>query len=447
MDLAATIVAVSSPPGRSRRAIIRCTGPDAHHVAQLLLNASPSGTGIANISLGDQTLPVVASLFPSGRSFTGQDTLELHLPGHPALVDRVLKQMLEVGEAARVDIRHAHPGEFSGRAYLTGRLSLIEAEGIALRVAASSDAHLTAANALMDGSLGDWVRAAADEVATLLALVEAGTDFADEEDVVAIDSGSLQDRIRSVVTRIDEHLEHATGTEVLDGIPRVVLSGPPNAGKSTLFNALLARDRVLVSDLAGTTRDVIEEPLAVPCGSHTAEVLLQDVAGIDDGDGALAGAMRRQAEQAIDQADLVIHCVGPGDPLPTVEGGVVVLTKSDLANGTPPPPHAVALCARSGQGVEELRAIIGDRLLGRAVSLSSDVVVMTARHASALRAAQKHLAETMTMLMDGSRQRLSDPEIIAELLRTALHALGEIVGVMTPDDVLERVFSSFCIGK
>jgi tRNA modification GTPase len=447
VDLVATIVAVSSPPGRSRRAIIRCAGPGARHIASAILGVAPSGTVAAHVPFGQRRLPVVSSWFPAERSFTGQDTLELHLPGNPVLVDRVLEAMIEVGDAAGVETRHAHPGEFSGRAYLTGRLSLIEAEGIALKVAATSDAHLQAANALMDGSLGAWVRGAADELATLLALVEAGIDFTDEEDVVAIARGELNGRLAEINASVDAYVRNATGTEVLDGIPRVVLAGPPNVGKSTLFNALIGDDRVLVSSLAGTTRDVIEEPLHVPCGEDGAEVLLLDVAGLEAGGGLLERAMQDHARSAISTADLVVWCTGPSDSTEFREDGLLVMTKRDLAPDESIPAGAIAVSARSGEGIDALRTAIGERLLDRAVSLSADVVVMTSRHATAMRNARQQMVIAIEMLSATEGERLNHPELIADLLRTALDHLGEIVGIMTPDEVLDRVFSSFCVGK
>ena len=324
---------------------------------------------------------------------------------------------------------------------------MIEAEGIALKVAATSDAHLQAANALMDGSLGAWVRGAADELATLLALVESGIDFTDEEDVVAIARGELKGRLAEIDASIDAYVRNATGTEVLDGIPRVVLAGPPNVGKSTLFNALIGDDRVLVSSLAGTTRDVIEEPLHVPCGEDGAEVLLLDVAGLEAGGGLLERAMQDHARSAISTADLVVWCTGPGDSTEFREDGLLVMTKRDLVPDESIPAGAIAVSARSGEGIDALRTAIGERLLDRAVSLSADVVVMTSRHAAAMRNARQQMVIAIEMLAATEDKRLNHPELIADLLRTALDHLGEIVGIMTPDEVLGRVFSSFCVGK
>jgi tRNA modification GTPase len=445
------ILAIASPPGRSARGIVRLSGDRAPDVAALLL-ADPAplaGRGVrrGDVELRGAALPCLVACFPGKRTYTGEPVVEVQVPGNPVLLERLLETALARAAAAGIPARRAEPGEFTARAFFSGRLTLPEAEGVAATIAAESDAQLRAARLLSSGALGRRARAVADELAAALALVEAGIDFTDEEDVVAITPRDLADRLEPVRRVIADQLEHAVGMEQLEAIPRVVLSGPPNAGKSTLFNALLGRDRAVVTSRPGATRDVLAEPLSIPLAHGTGEVMLIDVAGDEAAVSRLGRQMQEAAAGARRGADLLLECRGPGTPLPPpAPGALGVRTMSDLPPA--PDPGGPAVCATSGAGLDALRAAIAERLATRAVSLAADAVVLQPRHEAALRSAAGHLEETAALLgPQRGRPALADPEIVAATMRAALDELSAVAGDVTPDDVLGRIFASFCIGK
>ena len=359
-----------------------------------------------------------------------------------------VETLVERGAARGIDVRHAEPGEFTARAYLGGRLSLTEAEGVAATIAARSDAELRAAAQLRRGELGDRAAELAETLATTLALVEAGIDFTDQDDVVAIAPGDLHSRVTTLVASIDRILDRAVGAEDLRAIPWVVLAGVPNAGKSTLFNRLLGRERAVVSSLAGTTRDVLAEPLALPTPHGAAEVLLVDLAGTGD---ATRDPLDRDAQAAaraaLDRAELIVRCVPAATSVtepPTGRGELLVRTRSDETSA--PVGPGLPVSAPTGAGLDALRRALAERLADRAVSLAADATVLRPRHEASLRAARDHLVEALEPV-DPVARALDAPELVAASLRHALDELGALVGTITPDDVLGRVFATFCVGK
>jgi tRNA modification GTPase len=458
-----TILAVSSPPGPSRRGIIRVSGPAAFDLVAprlQLLHAGRRGAWCDRLRLDRVAVPVIAMAFPGPRSYTGEHVVELQMAGQPDLLARAVAELAIAGRADGIDARPAEAGEFTARAFFNGRLTLVEAEGVAATIAARSDAELAAAAWLRGGELGRFAGDLADELAGALALVEAGIDFTDEEDVVAIGPAALTQRLAAAERRLDERLRHAVGTEALEAIPRVVLTGPPNAGKSTLFNALLGRERAVVSAVAGTTRDVLAEPLPIDTPHGPAEVMLVDVAGVETSDDELDRRMQDAAAEARRRADLEIRCVPPpaagataagverprdGEPIPVL----VVHTKADLPRCDElESPDAMAVSARTGSGLAALRSGIASRLADRAVSLAADAVALRPRHASALRTARDALASAAALVAaDCGERALRHPELVAAGLRHALDSLASLAGAITPDDVLGRIFAGFCIGK
>lgn len=369
-------------------------------------------------------------IMPGPGSFTGDDSAEIAVAGNPDLVAKLEKRLLEAG----ANVRRANPGEFTWRAFLNGRIDLAQAEGIAATIAASTDEQLRAARQLADGALGRFVRGLADRIADDLALVEAGIDFTDQDDVVAIAPATLRAHLRDAVGAIRVRLAHAVPAERVDAVPRVVLAGPPNAGKSTLFNALLGRTRTVVSPHAGTTRDAIVEPTSVPAPAGALPIRLVDVAGLDDSRDVHAPAMNLVARRAIESADLVVWCVPPGEHAPTIgPRSIAVHTKCDIA-----PRGGLCVSGRSGEGLDDLRRTIGERLAARLAGAASEAVFLTERHESLLSEAVSHLERAI---------ETTAPELVAASLRLALDALGGITGAIAPDDVLGRIFGKFCIGK
>jgi tRNA modification GTPase len=476
-----TILAVGSPPGRSLRGLVRASGESAFILFEDLLEMEGSaartrGIHPARLRLwNDLSIACLALQFPRPGSFTGDDTVELLLPGNPDLLERVIDWLVERGEARGLFARRAEAGEFTYRAFLNGRLSLTEAEGVNAAIRARSDAELRAAELLTSGALGAMAAAVARELAEALALVEAGIDFTDQEDVVAISPRELLRRLEAIAVRLRDHLNRATPFESLEAIPWVVIAGPPNAGKSTLYNALLGRERAVVSPVAGTTRDVLAEPISLPPSSGVArEAMLVDMAGLDESDTSFINVeMQRAAAGALARAELIIQCV-PCDQLPPdgaprqlpspfgigvgSEGEfpsgsrntLTVITKADLLNSRRglASEGAIEVSATTGAGLEELRGAIAEGLADRAVSLAADSFALLPRHESALRGALSHLDEASALVEPRRHARaLDQPEIIASLVRLALDDVGSLAGEVTPDDILGRIFAGFCIGK
>ena len=454
MDTTAVILAVASPPGRSLRGIVRASGPGCFALLEPHVPGPWSrAVRCTHLRAADLKLACIAYIFEAPRAYTGEDSVEIQIPGNPALLTRVIETLLESGRRRGLEVRRAEAGEFSARAFLNGRLSLTEAEGVAATIAARSDAQLRAAGLLAAGALGRLAHELSDTLTGALALVEAGIDFTDQEDVVAIAPRELLDILVPPRDRVETLLARSVGTEQLEAIPWVVLTGETNAGKSTLFNALLGHPRAVVGDVPGTTRDGLTEPLTIQTPQGPAEIMLVDLAGADAGESLLNRQMQSAARQAIDRAELVIHCVpsasqcDPRADKPPVPPGRVlsIRTKSDLA---PTPTTGIAVSAVTGAGITTLLDAIAARLADRAVSLAADALALEPRHESALRSAQHNFDDAIELVYPVRDQRqLPQPELVAAALRLALDDLATLAGDVTPDDVLGRIFASFCVGK
>jgi tRNA modification GTPase len=415
--------------------------------------------------------PGLALSMPGPASYTGEDTVELVVPGSPVLVDRLLRVLYGVD-----GVRPASPGEFSARAYLAGRLSAEQAEGVGALIAASDESERLAAGRLASGETGARYARIADRVATLLALVEAGIDFTDQEDVVAIAPGDLRRSLAEVAGEIGGLL--GGPGPVASTLPLVVLAGEPNAGKSTLFNALLGRERAVASDEAGTTRDVLRERLEFGGAGGgwwgPREVELADIAGTMDavptgGDGPEAAAQQATAA-AIGEADVLVWCDPSGVFAASLatgrlargarERGAALLrvrTKADLVStrtgelknaGSSDEHGALGVCALDSYNVAALRRAIADAAAGGGASGASAGATLLARHRGELDAALRGIGDALLLLEDAEGERhLPEPELIAGCLRDALDRLGSIAGNISPDDVIGRVFATFCVGK
>ena len=308
-----TIVAVSSPPGRSPRGLIRFSGQDTRRIIAGLIDGSAVDLlprRLITVHLNDPDLPALLTLFEAPHSYTGQDAAELQVPGNAALLERLLHRAVDAGA------RLAEPGEFTFRAYLAGKLDLTEAEGVAATITATSDGQLKAAQHLRNGELGGFAGELVDALGTRLALVEAGIDFTDQEDVVPIGPGDLDQQLADLEARLADLLANSRSWGEVEALPWVVLMGAPSAGKSTLFNALLGRERAVIDPLPGTTRDVLCEPMTITSNDGTQrEFMLVDIAGMDPttltGDSPIDRQARDAAQSAIDRADLILHIIDP----------------------------------------------------------------------------------------------------------------------------------------
>jgi tRNA modification GTPase len=438
MPTGGTIAAPATPPGRSPRALLRVSGPECDRIAdeRLIGPPPPAAAGPCSLRLDvRRTLPVLAWRARAPRSFTGEDTLELSFPGNPELARRVLASVCAVD-----GVRPAGPGEFSARAYLNARLTLDQAEGVAALVHAATAEHLEAARELLSGRAGRRYRGWADRVLSLLSLVEAGIDFTDEEDVRPIAPGRLAAELSALAGEIASFLGAAAGREPGPELPVVVLAGAPNAGKSTLFNALLGRRRAVASPLAGTTRDALQEPLGLGSGPR---VLLTDLPGLDDAPaGRVEARAQAAARAALAHAAVVLWCdpegrFDPGAAPPAGAAAAVlrVRTMADRAPTAPPGRDGLCVCALDGRNLDALRLAIAD-----AAYTGSASARVAPRHALALH----HAADDLRRAADHARDA---PELVAHSLRSALRRFEELAGRLGVEDVLGRIFSTFCIGK
>jgi len=433
-----TIAAIASPPGRSPRAVIRLSGPDTPDVLASLAGLDwARGVVAARLRLPALELPALAMLYPAPNSYTADDAAELLIPGSPHVAPLALDAVL-----SRPGVRPAGPGEFSARAYLAGRLTLDQAEGVAAMIVATSDADADAARRLLSGRSGAEARDWVDRLATLLALVEAAVDFTDQEDVVPIPAPQLRSRLRTIRDEVAARLGGPAIESPPEG-PLVAIAGRPNAGKTTLFNALLERARGVVSPTPGATRDAIVEPLVV----RGARVRLADLAGLDealDGDAfSPDGQAQRRARALLDEAATIVWCDPSGrfdaSELIARPRAIRVRTKADL-----PGPHAaenaVDVCALDGFGLPALREAIADASLAAADA--------TPRRRRALSGALAGVSEALRRLDEAASDReVIAPELIASALRESLDALGELAGGVAPDEIIARVFATFCVGK
>lgn len=452
MALDDTIAAIASPPGRSPRAILRVSGPRTRDLLDSILSerapAPPARAAFtARLKLPAHSgetleLPVLVLRFVAPSSYTGEDGAEILLPGNPILAQRVLDLIV-----SHAGVRRAGPGEFSARAYLNARLTLDEAEGVSMLIAAATDEERAAAAKWMKGEAGETCRRWGDELTELLALVEAGIDFTDQEDVVAIEPAELASRAGAVANEIAAALGPAS-TAATSTEPKVALVGAPSAGKSTLFNAMLGRRRAVTHEEPGTTRDVLAEPLLLdPADPGAPRILLMDLPGLDTDPqtSPSAAATQRSARAALEEADLLLWCdptarfkSHPAPAKPTLR----VRTKADMpappASAPAPQPPDLELSAFDPAGVATLKALIADRC-ERAPG-SSELAV-SRHHRRSLAAAADILARL------ASEGPGADPSVAAERLRESLDHLGELLGRIPPDEVIGRVFARFCVGK
>lgn len=461
-----TICAVASPAGHSARAIVRVDGPATPDLLHEFFEIETQKRSLhrPQLRMGDWRarglgIRCLVLIYEPEHSYTGGLGAEIILPGNPWLLRRVIDEAVSLSNPER-PIRVAMPGEFTARALLSGRLTGEQAEGVQALISAGNAHEHSLARSLLDGGTGEQYRVIADEVGTLLALVESGIDFSEEEDIVTIVPNTLRSRIQAVRNEIASLLGDVPGAPVDESLVRIVLLGAPNAGKSTLFNSLLGRPRAIVSDIAGTTRDALIERLVIdPLSGHTPEIELVDLAGLEMGDqtGPSGAAAQDRTREILERADAIVWCDPTGRfslqgafaDLETESRPVIrVRTKGDLLIPAQT-QEALAVCALDGWHVEALRRAIGDLAIEVRGRQSPDGPgSLIARHRRALREAEISLCETIRILdAQESGEYLEQPETIAGSLRIALDRIGEISGRIEPDDIIGRIFATFCIGK
>jgi tRNA modification GTPase len=425
-----TIVALSSGPPPSGVAVIRLSGPDSARILEAVVGSLPAPRQLTLRPIGQETLldRGLVAWFPGPNSFTGEDCAELQVHGSPAGVRAILALVTALGA------RLAEAGEFTRRAFENGKLDLLEIEGLGDLLEAETENQRRQALARFEGGLSQRIDAWRMQLLDMRAEIESRLDFSDEGDVpegLPLSFGNSIDLLRKELAAALSSVTH--GRIVREGI-RVALAGAPNAGKSSLLNALAESDIAIVTDEAGTTRDVREVPLDIGGQLY----LLLDLAGLRETESKAEAEGIRRAQAAIEQADIVLWLSAPdvaGGPRQGVEATHFrVGTKSDLA---PVAGVDILVSARTGEGLSELL----DRIesIGGGLAGGEPALLSRERDRVALQQAVAALDETLELL--------TTPELAAECLRSASQSLERLLGRLDAERVLDRLFSSFCIGK
>ncbi len=451
-----TIAAISTPLGEGGIGIVRISGDRALPVAQALFKGkSDGGFQSHRFYYGDLIDPtdgrlideVLIVLMRAPRSYTREDVLEIHCHGGYLVVQKVLDLVLDQG------VRLADPGEFTRRAFLNGRIDLIQAEAVIDVIRGKTEASLSLAQHQREGLLSQRLAEIRKHLVEALALVEAYIDFPEDE-IGAVDAGRVAELVATTRRDIDSLLVGFREGKVLREGVSVLIAGKPNVGKSSLLNTLLREKRSIVTSVPGTTRDIIEEVVNI----RGLPVRMLDTAGIRETHDLVEQEGVRLAMERISTADLVLFVLdgtrsfdSDDDAILAALAGqksVIVINKSDLPSMLVLPDNlavvpTVEVSTLTGAGIEQLRSAIFDMFLsGEAVDSRDYVAVSQARHRDALSRGRDALAAFVTDLASGATL-----ELLAIQLREALRAIGEVTGETTPEEVLDIIFQRFCVGK
>ncbi|MEP2919645.1 MAG: tRNA uridine-5-carboxymethylaminomethyl(34) synthesis GTPase MnmE [Sulfitobacter sp.] len=426
-----TIFAQATAVGRAGVCVIRISGPQAHSIGTLMAGSLPDPRASAlrmikgrDGSFIDQSLVLS---FTAPQSFTGEDVVEFHLHGSIAITKRVLTELGEFD-----GVRLAHPGEFTRRALENGQLDLVQVEGLADLIEAETEAQRKQALRVLSGNLGQKVEDWRKALIRAAALLEATIDFADEDVPVDV-TDEVRDLLNAVVSTLDIEI---SGTQVAERIRtgfEVAIVGAPNVGKSTLLNRLAGREAAITSNIAGTTRDVIE----VRMDLGGLPVTLLDTAGIRESTDEIETLGIELAVRRAADADMRIFLLEEGDepPMEPSASDVVLLAKADLKDNT-----AGGISGFTGEGVEELLERLESELSHRAAGAG---LATHARHAVAMTRAREGIVEALNLLDAGP----DCYDLVSAELRMAVHAFEILVGRIDTENLLDEIFASFCLGK
>lgn len=469
-----TICAIATPVGEGGIGIVRLSGDRAIPIASYLVrlrSGKPLSTAKSFLlhyadlvePVGSETAPGPASqesaspfdeslvvVMRAPRSYTREDVVEIHCHGGPLILKRVCQGLLRCGA------RLAQPGEFTKRAFLNGRLDLAQAEAVLDTIRAKTEAALTVAQTQLRGSLSTQAHALRDRLIALLAEVEAGIDFV-EEDLPFVGREALASGLQEAERLVTRWLATAQQGRVLREGMTTAIIGRPNVGKSSLLNALVQTDRAIVTPIPGTTRDVLEEYVNV----RGIPLRLLDTAGLRETEDPVEQEGVRRTRTAIDRAELVVLVLDSSQPphaddlalLDQLSGtrGILVLNKSDLPRqlhesdlplSHPGPLPIVSVSALTGQGLDELRSAIWTLAAGSPLEPTDMAAITRLRHGDALSRVRQALQQAQESVTAQAPQ-----ECVALDLRQAIDGLEELTGVVTTDEILDRIFSEFCIGK
>ena len=453
-----TIAAVATPAGEGGIGIVRVSGPEAERIAkEIFFRPAGRNGGLRSHTLHHGTIrdprngtildEVLLTLMRKPRSYTGEDIVEVHCHGGPLLLRQVLKLILSRGA------RHAEPGEFTKRAFLNGRLDLAQAEAVLDLIHARTEKAVSVAVGQVRGELSKWVGELREELMDILVQVEAAIDFPEEE-IELLRRDELTNKAEALRTRISGLIASYEWGRLFREGARVCIAGRPNAGKSSLLNALLGEERVIVTPVPGTTRDVIEE--TVNLGGFPA--VLWDTAGIRESSDPVEKIGVSLALKHLKEAQASLAVLDGSSPATPEDlsvlaavrekRGLVVINKKDLLQQLDvqwvkehaPDKEIIPVSAKEGEGLQELKQALRSLLLDCAEEPL--IIINNLRHKAALERAEENLLKATTAL----RMKLP-PEFIAVDLQETKESLEEIVGVITNESILERIFSNFCIGK
>lgn len=447
MESTQTIAAIATPPGAGGIGIVRVSGPRARAIAQALTGKNPQPRKVYFCAFRNEDGSILdrglAMYFAAPKSFTGEDVLELHAHGSPVVLNLLLQRACELGA------RTARPGEFSERAFLNGKLDLAQAEAVADLIAAGSESAARAALRSLEGEFSSAVHELFEALTNQRAWLEAALDFPEEE-IDFLSAPQVMGNLHRLQAQLDELLAATRrGVLLCDGL-HVVIVGRPNAGKSSLLNALAQSERAIVTEIAGTTRDVLRESVTLDGIALT----LADTAGLRESGDIVETEGIRRARAELERADVAILVTETGhaesdqamlDAGPRAAARIVVHNKIDLSGENPRRDADqcgqihIRLSARTGAGVQLLREEL-KRLAGHG-DATQGAFSARSRHVQALERVAEHLCAAHEHLQN----RIG--ELAAEELRQAQQALGEITGEFSSDDLLGKIFSTFCIGK
>jgi len=438
-----TIAALATPWGAGAVALVRISGPQAVPIADKIFDGrrtladTPAARAVRGAITHEGRVidEVLATVFRGPKSYTGEDVVEISGHGGQVVADEVLRAVFAAGA------RPAEPGEFTRRAFLNGKMDLTQAEAVMDLISARGEAAAKAAVSQLSGRLGCEIEELRSQTMTALAHLEAFIDFP-EEGIDPESGRALLGRVEALSSSIDRLLGTADQGRMLREGVRLVIHGRPNAGKSSLLNLLLGYDRAMVSEIAGTTRDTIEENLTL----RGIPFRVVDTAGLREttDDPLEREGMRRTREHlaAADIALRVIDAAEGTEPPSAAANEIVVLNKIDLVDGAKSPARVVPLCCLDARGLDKLVDALIDRTKITPSDKREEAVAINARHQDCLRRAKESLAAAHASLDRGDA-----PELTAVELREALTAIGEITGGSDADDVLGEIFRNFCIGK
>jgi tRNA modification GTPase len=442
-----TIAAIATPPGEGALAVIRISGPGALAVADTVFRAakSPSAMDERRVAFGriidahgEVIDEVLLTVFRNPRSYTGEDLVEISGHGGSLVASRVLAAVLESGA------RMARPGEFTERAFLNGKLDLTQAEAVMDLISAQTPRAAKAAAGQLEGRLGDEINTLRSDLLGCVAHLEAFIDFP-EEGIDPESGAALRKRMEGIADHLERLLSTADEGRLLREGITLALCGAPNAGKSSLLNRLLGSERAIVSAIPGTTRDTIEECASL--GGYPFRVI--DTAGLRETSDPVEREGVERARRAAEAADLRIHLVDaaePVSPAPLFADELLVLNKIDLVadrHRLSSVSATACISCQTGEGIDSLITSILAKVTGRSEGESlPDGAAINTRHQECLKRAAAALQAAIALLGAGE-----PPELVAVELRSALGAVGEIVGDAGTEEILGKIFSSFCIGK